>query len=167
MGNLSQLRERINGSGSGAVSGIGHTRWATHGRVTEANCHPHDDDSGRVHVVMNGIVENWADLKVALEAEGAHFSSETDTEVVAHLIARDYDGDIVETVRRAYGELRGHYAFVVLHADEPDVLVGRAQGVPAGGGRRGGRELHRLGHPRVPGPTPAACSWSRTTRSWS
>ncbi len=130
VGNLSQLRERINGSASGAVSGIGHTRWATHGRVTEANCHPHDDDSGRVHVVMNGIVENWADLKVTLEADGARFSSETDTEVIAHLIARDYDGDIVETVRRAYGKLRGHYAFVVLHADEPDVLVGARKECP-------------------------------------
>jgi glucosamine--fructose-6-phosphate aminotransferase (isomerizing) len=130
VGNLAQLKQRINGGGSAASSGIGHTRWATHGRVTEANCHPHDDDTGRVHVVMNGIVENWADLKAELVADGARFSSETDTEVIAHLIARDYDGDIVETVRRAYNKLRGHYSFVVLHADQPDVLVGARKECP-------------------------------------
>jgi len=130
VGNLSHLRERVNGTGSGAVSGIGHTRWATHGRVTEANCHPHEDTAGRVHVVMNGIIENWTDLKASLAADGVVFSSETDTEVVAHLIASLYDGDIVEAVRRAYAELRGHFAIVVLHADEPDVLVGARKECP-------------------------------------
>ena len=106
------------------MAGIGHTRWATHGRVTEANCHPHVDADGRVHVVMNGIVENWADLKAELLSDGVEFTSETDTEVVAHLVAKLYEGDIVEAVRAAYGRLRGHYAFVVMHADEPDMLVG-------------------------------------------
>jgi glutamine---fructose-6-phosphate transaminase (isomerizing) len=130
VGNLSHLRERVNGAGSRAVSGIGHTRWATHGRVTEANCHPHDDTAGRVHVVMNGIIENWRELKADLTATGAEFSSETDTEVVAHLIARHYDGDIVETVRTVYGELRGHFAIVVLHADEPQVIVGARKECP-------------------------------------
>ena len=130
VGNLSKLREAVNGSSNGAVSGIGHTRWATHGRVTEANCHPHDDTSGRVHVVMNGIVENWTDLKQRLESEGATFTSETDTEVVAHLIASHYDGDVVEAVRLAYNELRGHYAFVAMHADEPDTLVGARHECP-------------------------------------
>ncbi|HZI90419.1 MAG TPA: glutamine--fructose-6-phosphate transaminase (isomerizing) [Thermoleophilaceae bacterium] len=132
VGNLAALKEAINGGGpaNGAVAGIGHTRWATHGRVTEANCHPHDDASGRVHVVMNGIVENWADLKAELVKGGAEFTSDTDTEVIAHLIAQVYGGDIVEAVRVAYGRLRGHYAFVVIHADEPDVLVGARKECP-------------------------------------
>ncbi len=130
VGNLSQLRAAMNGGSSTAVSGIGHTRWATHGRVTEENCHPHDDTSGRVHVVMNGIVENWIDLKQRLQAGGATFTSETDTEVVAHLIASLYDGDIVEAVRLAYNELRGHYAFVAMHADEPETLVGARHECP-------------------------------------
>jgi len=130
VGNLSKLREAINGSSNSASSGLGHTRWATHGRVTEENCHPHTDTSGRVQVVMNGIVENWTDLKERLEAQGARFTSETDTEVVAHLVASLYDGDIVEAVRLAFGELRGHYAFVAMHADEPQLLVGARQECP-------------------------------------
>ncbi len=131
VGPLKNLQERLNGAGSSqAVSGIAHTRWATHGRVTEANCHPHDDTSGRVHVVMNGIVENWKDLKKRLEGDGSEFTSETDTEVVAHLIAAHYDGDVVEAVRHAYNDLRGHYAFVAVHADQPDLLVGARKECP-------------------------------------
>ncbi len=130
VGPLKNLQERINGVGSGAVSGIAHTRWATHGRVTEENAHPHDDTSGRVHVVMNGIVENWVDLKKRLAEEGAEFTSETDTEVVAHLVASHYDGDVVEAVRLAYNELRGHYSLVIMHADEPDVIVGARKECP-------------------------------------
>jgi len=136
VGNLAHLREAIDGNGNGsgpgngAVTGIGHTRWATHGRVTEANCHPHDDSSGRVHVVLNGIVENWAELRGRLEADGAVFTSETDAEAVAHLIAAHYDGDIVAAVRAAYRELRGHYAFVATHADEPGVLVAARKECP-------------------------------------
>ena len=113
-----------------ATTGIGHTRWATHGRVTEANAHPHYDNDDRVHIVLNGIVENFAQLRDQLAAEGADFTSETDAEVVAHLIARRYDGDLVEAVRRAYSELRGHYAFVAMHADEPDLLVGARKECP-------------------------------------
>ncbi len=130
VGPLQALRDRVNGAAPAAHSGIGHTRWATHGRVTEANCHPHDDASGRVHVVMNGIVENWADLKKALTADGVQFTSETDTEVVAHLIASLYDGDIVTATRQAFKRLKGHYAFVVVHADEPDMLVGARNECP-------------------------------------
>jgi glutamine---fructose-6-phosphate transaminase (isomerizing) len=130
VGPLENLRARINGAPSAAVSGIAHTRWATHGRPTEENCHPHYDTSGRVHVVMNGIVENWTELKERLIADGAQFTSETDTEVVAHLIATHYEGDAVEAVRRAYNELRGHYAFVVMHADEPELLVGARKEIP-------------------------------------
>jgi glutamine---fructose-6-phosphate transaminase (isomerizing) len=132
VGNLAHLHEavaaRLDG-GAVATSfegstGIGHTRWATHGRVTQENAHPHSDSSGRVHIVLNGIVENWAELREALAAEGAQFSSETDAEVVAHLIARHLEDDLVEAVRRAYIELRGHYAFVAMSADEPELLVG-------------------------------------------
>jgi glucosamine--fructose-6-phosphate aminotransferase (isomerizing) len=113
-----------------ATTGIGHTRWATHGRVTEANAHPHYDNDDRVHIALNGIVENFAPLREQLTADGAIFTSETDAEVVAHLIARRYDGDLVEAVRRAYSELRGHYAFVAMHADEPGVLVGARKECP-------------------------------------
>ena len=130
VGPLKALRERVNGSAPAAHSGIAHTRWATHGRVTEANCHPHEDRAGQVHVVMNGIVENWVDLKKELLAAGVEFTSETDTEVVAHLIASLYDGDIVDASRRAFARLKGHYAFVVAHDQEPDVLVGARNECP-------------------------------------
>jgi glucosamine--fructose-6-phosphate aminotransferase (isomerizing) len=113
-----------------ATTGIGHTRWATHGRVTEANAHPHYDNEDRVHIVLNGIVENFAQLREQLKGEGAVFTSETDAEVVAHLIARRYEGDLIEAVRRSYAELRGHYAFVAMHADEPEILVGARKECP-------------------------------------
>jgi glucosamine--fructose-6-phosphate aminotransferase (isomerizing) len=135
VGNLSQLdeavAERANGGGElQGRTGIGHTRWATHGRVTAENAHPHWDTSGRVHIVLNGIVENWTELRERLAAEGATFSSETDAEVVAHLIASKLDGDLVQAVRSAYEELRGHYAFVAMCADEPELLVGARKECP-------------------------------------
>ena len=121
-------------NGAGALTpantGIAHTRWATHGRVTEENAHPHDDSSGQVHIVLNGIVENHAELRQRLEAEGETFTSDTDAEVVAHLIAHHYDGDLAAAVRAAYAELRGHYAFVAMHADEPQRLVGARKECP-------------------------------------
>src|SRR5918997_1382442 len=132
VGNLANLRDavaRSNGHLKGST-GIGHTRWATHGRVTEANAHPHWDTSERFHIVLNGIVENWTELRDRLRAEGAEFTSETDAEVVAHLIASHFKGDLVEAVRLAYNDLRGHYAFVAMSADEPDVLVGARKECP-------------------------------------
>ena len=113
VGNLANLRaaveERAN-NGAGALppsaTGIAHTRWATHGRVTEENAHPHDDSSGKVHIVLNGIVENHAGLRKRLQGEGEEFTSETDAEVVAHLIAHHYDGDLAAAVRGAYAALR-------------------------------------------------------------
>jgi glutamine---fructose-6-phosphate transaminase (isomerizing) len=132
VGNLQHLLDAVqsrNGHFDGPT-GIGHTRWATHGRVTEANAHPHDDTSGRVHIVLNGIVENWTELRDRLKADGAQFSSDTDAEVVAHLIAHHMHGDLVEAVRLAYGELRGHYAFVAMSADDPKVLVGARKECP-------------------------------------
>jgi glucosamine--fructose-6-phosphate aminotransferase (isomerizing) len=132
VGNLERLRDAVassNGHLHGST-GIGHTRWATHGRVTEANAHPHWDTSGRVHIVVNGIVENWAELRERLVAEGCEFTSETDAEVVAHLIASHLDSDLTEAVRNAYLELRGHYAFVAMSADHPGVLVGARKECP-------------------------------------
>lgn len=137
VGNLANLRAAIanradNGAGPlpPAGTGIAHTRWATHGRVTEENAHPHDDSSGRVHIVLNGIVENHASLRRRLQEAGHEFSSETDAEVVAHLIADRYRGDLAAAVRAAFAELRGHYAFVALHADEPGRLVGARKECP-------------------------------------
>src|SRR3954453_12266507 len=132
VGNLGHLQEAVasrDGDFDGAT-GIGHTRWATHGRVTQENAHPHSDTSQRVHIVLNGIVENWTELKARLEAEGAEFSSETDAEVVAHLVAKHLDGDLVEAVRAAYNDLRGHYAFVAMSADHPGLLVGARKECP-------------------------------------
>jgi glutamine---fructose-6-phosphate transaminase (isomerizing) len=111
-------------------TGIGHTRWATHGRVTEENAHPHYDTTDSVHIVVNGIVENYIALKARLVEEGAVFTSETDAEVIAHLVAHHYDGDLLEAVRAAYAELRGHYAFVAMTAREPGVLVGARKECP-------------------------------------
>jgi glutamine---fructose-6-phosphate transaminase (isomerizing) len=124
-----------------ATTGIAHTRWATHGRVTHENAHPHDDPSGRVHIVMNGIVENWSELRRRLEAEGSEFTSETDTEVVAHLIASYLDEGLLVAVRKAWAELRGHYSFVVVSSEEPDLLVGARKETPLVVGRGDGENF--------------------------
>jgi glucosamine--fructose-6-phosphate aminotransferase (isomerizing) len=132
VGNLANLRAAVADRAALPPShtGIAHTRWATHGRVTEENAHPHDDSSGKVHIVLNGIVENHAGLRRQLQEQGEEFTSETDAEVVAHLIADRYDGDLAAAVRLAYAELRGHYAFVAMHADEPQRLVGARKECP-------------------------------------
>jgi glucosamine--fructose-6-phosphate aminotransferase (isomerizing) len=125
VGNLDQLKARRELDGSASMTGVGHTRWATHGKVSYENAHPLtgcvDDE---VAIVLNGIVENFRELKESLEQDGHAFSSETDAEVVVHLIERHYAGDLVEAVREAYAELEGHFAFVVIHRDHPDMLVG-------------------------------------------
>jgi glucosamine--fructose-6-phosphate aminotransferase (isomerizing) len=113
-----------------ATTGLGHTRWATHGRVTEENAHPHGDCAGDVHIVLNGIVENHAELRRELNGAGHHFTSETDAEIVAHLIEKHYDGDLTEAVRAAFAELRGHYAFVAMHKEHPEALVAARQECP-------------------------------------
>jgi len=137
VGHLSELNDavaqRTNGDGPqdfDSTTGIAHTRWATHGGVTEDNAHPHFDTKDRVHIVLNGIVENHTELRKRLIDAGAEFTSETDAEVVAHLIAHHYEGDLVEAVRAAYNDLRGHYAFVAMTADEPGVLVGARKECP-------------------------------------
>ena len=103
--------------------GIGHTRWATHGVPSDVNAHPHTDPSGEFVVVHNGIIENFQTLKEELVADGAEFTSETDTEILAHLIAREYDGDIVEAVRRTVALSEGAYAMVVMTKREPGKIV--------------------------------------------
>jgi glutamine---fructose-6-phosphate transaminase (isomerizing) len=140
VGNLGALREALEARTSGdggvavasrtATTGVGHTRWATHGRVSEENAHPHYDTAHNVHIVLNGIVENFMALRQRLDAAGCVFTSETDAEVVAHLISQHYDGDLTEAVRAAYNELEGHYAFVAMAGDEPDLLVGARKECP-------------------------------------
>jgi len=148
VGNLAHLREAVEsraaaeataGSPAGGgvavaardtTTGIGHTRWATHGAVTRENAHPHSDTTGRIHVVVNGIIENHVELRRELERDGAVFTSDTDAEVVAHLVARHYAGSVLEAVRASYGELHGHFAFVAACAYEPDLLVGARREAP-------------------------------------
>jgi glutamine---fructose-6-phosphate transaminase (isomerizing) len=139
VGNLANLRQAVDApDGNGAVAvaqtdatvGLAHTRWATHGRVTEENAHPHGDCSDRIHIVLNGIVENHSELHRELEAEGHRFSSETDAEIVAHLIERHDEGDLTDAVRRAFNDLRGHYAFVAMHSDHPGLIVGARRECP-------------------------------------
>jgi len=122
-------------------TGIGHTRWATHGRVSEENAHPHYDTADRIHVVVNGIIENYVALRDELIAQGARFTSETDAEVIAHLLAHHGADGLVEAVRRAYGQLRGHFAFVAMSAEEPGLLVGARRECPLIVGRGEGEQF--------------------------
>ncbi len=124
-----------------ATTGIGHTRWATHGRVSEENAHPHYDSGDRVHVVVNGIVENYMALKERLQQSGSVFTSETDAEVIAHLIAEHYESDLTAAVRAAYAELEGHFAFVAMSLDEPEMLVGARKECPLIIGRGDGEQF--------------------------
>jgi glutamine---fructose-6-phosphate transaminase (isomerizing) len=125
VGNLAELKAAAGPNGSLSCHGLGHTRWATHGAVNELNAHPLTGcDEGRLAIVLNGIVENYRELKQSLLDEGHEFSSETDAEVVVHLIERNYEGDLVAAVRKTYAELEGHFSFVVIHHDHPDLLVG-------------------------------------------
>src|SRR3954454_4192399 len=124
VGNLANLKREAGDNGSHATTGLGHTRWATHGGVTEDNAHPLTGcDDSKLAIVLNGIVENYRELKEELEAGGHVFSSQTDAEVVAHLLETLYEGDLVAAVRAAYMRLEGHFTFVVIHHDEPQRLV--------------------------------------------
>ncbi|MDX6723769.1 MAG: hypothetical protein QOD73_2173 [Solirubrobacteraceae bacterium] len=157
VGNLDNLYAAVEAEAAGGVAvatrpattGIAHTRWATHGQVTEPNAHPHYDTADRVHIVVNGIVENYLALKQRLIDMGAVFTSETDAEVIAHLVAHHMaaspDGAAVcsleEAVRAAYNELEGHFAFVAMALDEPDVLVGARRECPLIVGRGEGESF--------------------------
>ncbi|ANE45881.1 glutamine--fructose-6-phosphate aminotransferase [Paenibacillus swuensis] len=122
-GRLANLESELAGAPLEGSAGIGHTRWATHGKPSDVNSHPHTDNSSKFSVVHNGIIENYLGLKEELQAKGHVFVSETDTEVIAHLVADEYDGDIVAAVQRAVARMRGAYALGVLTEYEPDKLV--------------------------------------------
>ena len=129
-GKLSNLEAVLAAMPVSGHIGIGHTRWATHGRPSEENAHPHADASGRVVVVHNGIIENYLELKDRLIANGVVFKTETDTEVIAHLVASYYEGSLERALARAVLELRGIYAMVLMHRDEPERLVATRLGPP-------------------------------------
>ncbi|MFO7291143.1 MAG: glutamine--fructose-6-phosphate transaminase (isomerizing), partial [Bacillota bacterium] len=122
-GRLSELERRLSRQSLPGQLGIGHTRWATHGKPSDENAHPHMDMAQRFAVVHNGIIENYLELKEELLAKGCSFRSETDTEVVAHLLADQWDGDLVSTVRKAVRRMRGAYALAIISEFEPDKLV--------------------------------------------
>ena len=183
VGNLSKLRAAVLHSNGGAAEpdaapvatiarpstcGIGHTRWATHGRVTESNAHPHFDTADRVHVVVNGIVENYLALKRRLEDMGADFTSETDAEVIAHLISHHMArGSLVEAVLRRLRRARGPLRVRRDERRRARHARRRAQGLPADRRPRRRRAVPRLGRSRRSSPTRATCSSSTTTRSSS
>src|SRR5437588_3230644 len=110
--------------------GIGHTRWATHGRPTYINAHPHTDCKGQIYVVHNGIIENFAELRAELQAKGHEFTSETDTEVVPHLIEAYYKGDFLAAVRAALKRITGAYALAMFSTEDPELLVGARLNAP-------------------------------------
>ena len=128
-GKIRDLRAHIP-AGTDGLWGIGHTRWATHGEVNDINAHPHLDCQGHLAVVHNGIIENFATLKDKLLSEGHRFASETDSEVIVHLIEKYYTGDLEEAVKKALGLLKGTYGIVCMHVDQPQLLIGARCGSP-------------------------------------
>ncbi|QCT04393.1 glucosamine/fructose-6-phosphate aminotransferase, isomerizing [Paenibacillus algicola] len=129
-GRLANLESKLENAPLVGTAGIGHTRWATHGKPSDVNSHPHTDESQKFSVVHNGIVENYLELKEELIEQGHQFVSETDTEVISHLIAREYNGNIVEAVQKAITFMRGAFALGVLTEYEPDKLVAVRQASP-------------------------------------
>lgn len=130
IGRLANLESKLEGAPLKGSAGIGHTRWATHGKPSDVNSHPHTDHSQKFSVVHNGIVENYLELKEELIGQGYVFVSETDTEVISHLVAREYDGDIVKAVQKAITFMRGAFALGVLTEYEPNKLVAVRQASP-------------------------------------
>ena len=129
-GKLAALKASINGMGTGATSGIAHTRWATHGKPSTVNAHPHQDCSSRIYVVHNGIIENADELRFQLEEKGHIFRSETDTEVLAHLIEDNVQEDLGEAVKDALRCVRGTFGIAVLSHMHPDRIVVARRGSP-------------------------------------
>ena len=122
-GKLENLRNALKGKEESAYVGIGHTRWATHGNPTDENSHPHFSSDRKVAVVHNGIIENYLELKEELTKEGYVFTSQTDSEVVAHLFSKHYDGDMLSTLRKVTERIRGSYALGIIERENPDRLV--------------------------------------------
>jgi glucosamine--fructose-6-phosphate aminotransferase (isomerizing) len=129
-GKLANLQTAIADRTPHAAIGIAHTRWATHGRPNDLNAHPHQDCTGEITVIHNGIIENFRELRDGLEASGHHLASETDTEALAHLVEEAYAGDLAEAVRAALTRVEGAFAIAVMHRGERDRLVGARQDVP-------------------------------------
>src|SRR5919202_4853451 len=124
VGNLQELKAAAGSNGSSATTGLGHTRWATHGAVTERNAHPLTGcDESKLAIVLNGIVENYRELRDELQSRGHTFSSETDAEVVVHLLEEALEDDLVAAVRAVFARLEGHFTFVVINHDDPQRLV--------------------------------------------
>ncbi len=130
LGKLKVLDEKLEASPLGGKLGIGHTRWATHGAPSEENSHPHFDGAKEIAVVHNGIIENYQEIRAALEADGVEFRSQTDTETIAHLVRKYYQGDLFAAVKRALQDVEGAYAIGVICKDNPDVLVAARHGSP-------------------------------------
>src|SRR5215471_9056477 len=129
-GKLRNLEDAIRLSPVDGAFGIGHTRWATHGRPTEENAHPHRDCKGDIVVVHNGIVENYLSLKKALQDEGHEFKTETDTEIIAHLVEKHFQGNLENAVRTAVKELQGVFALAVVSKRDPNKIVAARLGPP-------------------------------------
>src|SRR5208283_1902134 len=129
-GKLRNLEDAIRMSPVDGTYGIGHTRWATHGRPTEENAHPHRDCHGDIVVVHNGIVENYLQLKHQLEAEGHVFKTETDTEIIAHLVEKNFHGNLEDSVRAAIRQLTGVFALAVISRLDPNKIVAARSGPP-------------------------------------
>src|SRR5215469_15305921 len=129
-GKLRNLEDAIRLNPVDGSFGIGHTRWATHGRPTEENAHPHRDCHGNIVVVHNGIVENYLSLKHQLQAEGHEFKTETDTEIIAHLVEKNFRGNLEDAVRAAVKQLTGVFALAVISREDPDKIVAARSGPP-------------------------------------
>ena len=129
-GKLANLRTALLDGTPSAVVGLAHTRWATHGRPNDLNAHPHTDCSGEITVIHNGIIENFKELRDGLRERGHELASDTDTEALAHLVEEAYDGDIAEATRVALRQAHGAYAVAVMHAREPERLIGSRMNVP-------------------------------------
>ncbi|HDG98165.1 MAG TPA: glutamine--fructose-6-phosphate transaminase (isomerizing) [Desulfobacterales bacterium] len=130
IGKIEDLERKLHNVTLPGTTGIAHTRWATHGEPSERNAHPHTDQEGKVFVIHNGIIENFHSLKKRLEKEGVTFDSDTDTEVLAHLIALYFDGDLAEAVRKTMGQVEGTFGIAVLHKNVPDQIVVARRGSP-------------------------------------
>src|SRR6185503_7893842 len=130
VGKLCNLEDSLKAEPLAGAFGLGHTRWATHGRPSEENAHPHQDCTGKIVVVHNGIIENYLPLKTRLAKAGHRFVTQTDTEVVAHLVESHYQGSLEDAVRKTLAELEGIYALVLMHKDEPQRLVAARMGPP-------------------------------------